>query len=167
MIVPLAGGSVGIYPGGQSETSASPWYESFVVDSVRGRYLPLPPERHRRAARAQGTLGSRGGGRMRQSTGRADREGADPGALGRMPGAASSRIGVGGLVLGRTKVWSTGLLGWWWTAAVVGLLTEAALRAGWSSWLVGVGPGLLGAVGTWAGRAVAGLALQGSRTGST
>lgn len=42
MIVSFAGGSVGIYPGGQSENPASPWYESFVVDFVRGRYLPLP-----------------------------------------------------------------------------------------------------------------------------
>lgn len=42
MIVSFAGGSVGIYPGGQSESPASPWYESFVADFVHGRYLPLP-----------------------------------------------------------------------------------------------------------------------------
>jgi penicillin G amidase len=33
----------GIYPGGQSENPASPWYENMVGDWWNGRYLALPP----------------------------------------------------------------------------------------------------------------------------
>ncbi len=33
----------GVYPGGQSENPASPWYEDLVADWWDGRYLPLPP----------------------------------------------------------------------------------------------------------------------------
>ncbi len=32
----------GIYPGGQSENPASPWYENLIADWWAGRYLPLP-----------------------------------------------------------------------------------------------------------------------------
>jgi penicillin amidase len=32
----------GIYPGGQSENPASPWYENLVADWWNGRYLPMP-----------------------------------------------------------------------------------------------------------------------------
>jgi penicillin amidase len=32
----------GIYPGGQSENPASPWYENLVADWWAGRYLPVP-----------------------------------------------------------------------------------------------------------------------------
>jgi penicillin amidase len=33
----------GVYPGGQSENPASPWYQDLVADWWNGRYLPLPP----------------------------------------------------------------------------------------------------------------------------
>jgi penicillin G amidase len=33
----------GIYPGGQSENPASPWYEDQMADWWNGRYLPMPP----------------------------------------------------------------------------------------------------------------------------
>jgi penicillin amidase len=33
----------GIYPGGQSENPASPWYENFVSHWWNGTYLPVPP----------------------------------------------------------------------------------------------------------------------------
>ena len=33
----------GVYPGGQSENPASPWYENLVADWWDGRYRPLPP----------------------------------------------------------------------------------------------------------------------------
>ncbi len=32
----------GIYPGGQSENPASPWYSNLVSEWLAGRYLPLP-----------------------------------------------------------------------------------------------------------------------------
>jgi penicillin amidase len=32
----------GIYPGGQSENPASPWYANLVGDWWNGRYLPMP-----------------------------------------------------------------------------------------------------------------------------
>ena len=32
----------GIYPGGQSENPASPWYENLIADWWNGRYLPMP-----------------------------------------------------------------------------------------------------------------------------
>jgi penicillin amidase len=32
----------GIYPGGQSENPASPWYDNLVDDWWSGRYLPMP-----------------------------------------------------------------------------------------------------------------------------
>jgi penicillin amidase len=32
----------GMYPGGQSENPASPWYEDLVGDWWNGDYLPLP-----------------------------------------------------------------------------------------------------------------------------
>jgi penicillin G amidase len=32
-----------VYPGGQSENPASPWYEDQIPDWWNGRYLPLPP----------------------------------------------------------------------------------------------------------------------------
>jgi penicillin G amidase len=34
--------AVAIYPGGQSENPASPWYENLVADSWNGTYLPMP-----------------------------------------------------------------------------------------------------------------------------
>ena len=37
------GTAQGIYPGGQSENPASPWYEDQVADWWNGRYLPMPP----------------------------------------------------------------------------------------------------------------------------
>ncbi len=40
---PGAGTAQGIYPGGQSENPASPWYEDQVADWWNGRYLPMPP----------------------------------------------------------------------------------------------------------------------------
>ncbi len=47
MIVRLTrGGSAGgegIYPGGQSENPASPWYADQIPDWWAGRYLPMPP----------------------------------------------------------------------------------------------------------------------------
>ncbi len=33
----------GIYPGGQSENPASPWYDNLVADWWDGKYLPMPP----------------------------------------------------------------------------------------------------------------------------
>jgi penicillin G amidase len=33
----------GVYPGGQSENPASPWYEDQMADWWDGRYLPMPP----------------------------------------------------------------------------------------------------------------------------
>jgi len=33
----------GIYPGGQSENPASPWYTDQMADWWDGRYLPMPP----------------------------------------------------------------------------------------------------------------------------
>jgi penicillin amidase len=33
----------GVYPGGQSENPASPWYEDQMADWWNGRYLPMPP----------------------------------------------------------------------------------------------------------------------------
>jgi penicillin amidase len=33
----------GVYPGGQSENPASPWYEDQMSDWWEGRYLPMPP----------------------------------------------------------------------------------------------------------------------------
>jgi penicillin amidase len=32
----------GIYPGGQSENPASPWYEDLLSSWLAGRYLPFP-----------------------------------------------------------------------------------------------------------------------------
>ena len=40
---PGSGTAQGIYPGGQSENPASPWYEDQVADWWNGRYLPMPP----------------------------------------------------------------------------------------------------------------------------
>jgi penicillin G amidase len=40
---PGAAAGESIYPGGQSENPASPWYEDQVADWWNGRYLPLPP----------------------------------------------------------------------------------------------------------------------------
>ncbi len=40
---PGSGTAEGIYPGGQSENPASPWYEDQVADWWNGRYLPMPP----------------------------------------------------------------------------------------------------------------------------
>jgi penicillin amidase len=39
------GGAVaeGIYPGGQSENPASPWYGNLIADWWNGTYLPMPP----------------------------------------------------------------------------------------------------------------------------
>jgi penicillin G amidase len=34
--------AIGIYPGGQSENPASPWYENLIADWWDGKYLPLP-----------------------------------------------------------------------------------------------------------------------------
>jgi penicillin G amidase len=46
MIVRWAGAgqpvAEGIYPGGQSENPASPWYENLIADWWAGRYLPMP-----------------------------------------------------------------------------------------------------------------------------
>ncbi len=38
-----SGTAEGVYPGGQSENPASPWYEDQVADWWNGRYLPMPP----------------------------------------------------------------------------------------------------------------------------
>jgi penicillin amidase len=38
-----SGGGEGIYPGGQSENPASPWYADQIPDWWAGRYLPMPP----------------------------------------------------------------------------------------------------------------------------
>jgi penicillin amidase len=47
MIVAWAGHGTatgeGVYPGGQSENPASPWYEDQMSDWWDGRYLPMPP----------------------------------------------------------------------------------------------------------------------------
>jgi penicillin G amidase len=43
MVVSFSGGSVGNYPGGQSENPTSPWYESFIASWWHDRYRPLPP----------------------------------------------------------------------------------------------------------------------------
>ena len=32
----------GVYPGGQSENPASPWYANLITDWWDGRYLPMP-----------------------------------------------------------------------------------------------------------------------------
>jgi penicillin G amidase len=37
------GHAQGVYPGGQSENPASPWYQNFISDWWTGRYVPLPP----------------------------------------------------------------------------------------------------------------------------
>jgi penicillin G amidase len=46
MIVQWSAGAepvaAGIYPGGQSENPASPWYSNLVADWWAGRYLPMP-----------------------------------------------------------------------------------------------------------------------------
>ena len=46
MIVAWAGHGTatgeGVYPGGQSENPASPWYEDQMADWWDGRYLPMP-----------------------------------------------------------------------------------------------------------------------------
>jgi penicillin amidase len=42
MVVSFAGGSAGVFPGGQSEDPLSPWYENFVKAWWDGRYWPLP-----------------------------------------------------------------------------------------------------------------------------
>ncbi len=34
--------AIGIYPGGQSENPASPWYQDLIADWWAGKYLPLP-----------------------------------------------------------------------------------------------------------------------------
>ena len=34
-----------VYPGGQSENPASPWYEDQMADWWDGRYLAMPPAR--------------------------------------------------------------------------------------------------------------------------
>jgi penicillin amidase len=33
----------GVYPGGQGENPASPWYTDQMADWWDGRYLPMPP----------------------------------------------------------------------------------------------------------------------------
>ena len=38
-----SGTAQGVYPGGESENPASPWYENQVADWWNGRYLPMPP----------------------------------------------------------------------------------------------------------------------------
>jgi penicillin G amidase len=47
MIVAWAGHGAatgaGVYPGGQSENPASPWYEDQMADWWDGRYLAMPP----------------------------------------------------------------------------------------------------------------------------
>ena len=40
---PGAAAGESVYPGGQSENPASPWYQDQVADWWNGRYLPLPP----------------------------------------------------------------------------------------------------------------------------
>jgi penicillin amidase len=34
--------AVGVYPGGQSENPASPWYDNLVPLWWNGQYLPMP-----------------------------------------------------------------------------------------------------------------------------
>jgi penicillin G amidase len=65
MIVDFTGpGAVtaeGVYPGGQSENPASPWYADLIADWWDGRYLPMP------AASGTGTGGRSIGGTIRWS----------------------------------------------------------------------------------------------------
>jgi penicillin amidase len=51
---PGAAAGEGIYPGGQSENPASPWYGNLIADWRAGRYLPMPPARPPAAAEAGG-----------------------------------------------------------------------------------------------------------------
>lgn len=74
-----AAAAEGIYPGGQSENPASPWYGNLIADWWAGRYLPMPPARLAPAgSRAQ--PGARGG----------------PGGSGRDGGGTSRTAGTGG-----------------------------------------------------------------------
>ncbi len=48
----------GIYPGGQSENPASPWYGNLIADWRAGRYLPMPPARPPASTAAGGPAGT-------------------------------------------------------------------------------------------------------------
>jgi penicillin G amidase len=50
----------GVYPGGQSENPASPWYSDQLADWWNGRYLPMPPAGGYRAGPIVWMLLSRG-----------------------------------------------------------------------------------------------------------
>ena len=75
----------GIYPGGQSENPASPWYENLVADWWAGRYLTMP------VAGSAAPAGARGAG--------AGARGAGAGARG----AGAGGVGAGGAAAG--QVW--------------------------------------------------------------
>lgn len=67
MIVSLSAGGLsaeGVYPGGQSEDPASPWYANLVPLWWNGRYLPLPAP-----GSASGPGGGTGGGGVRWTLG--------------------------------------------------------------------------------------------------
>jgi penicillin amidase len=49
----------GIYPGGQSENPASPWYTTFIADWWDGRYLPMPTAAARGGTAPGGAAGVR------------------------------------------------------------------------------------------------------------
>jgi penicillin amidase len=48
----------GIYPGGQSENPASPWYDNLLADWWSGRYLPMPAAGRRAAGTVRWELSS-------------------------------------------------------------------------------------------------------------
>ena len=58
----------GVYPGGQSENPASPWYEDQVADWWDGRYRPMPPAGLRRD-RSAGPCGHERDGRASRRVG--------------------------------------------------------------------------------------------------
>lgn len=79
--------AVGIYPGGQSENPASPWYSNMIADWWAGTYLPLPA-----AGSAGPVSGSRGSSRVGASV--ADSGGASSGVT-ETSGARSAKSGSG------------------------------------------------------------------------
>src|SRR5260370_40792981 len=76
----------GVYPGGQSENPASPWYEDQMADWWNGRYLPMPPAGGYAAGPVPGTLSPGGRGGVAADTPRPGAGGSyRPGRLGRAP----------------------------------------------------------------------------------
>ncbi|MFY9888650.1 MAG: penicillin acylase family protein, partial [Streptosporangiaceae bacterium] len=66
MIVRWPGGGASsgqsIYPGGQSENPASPWYTDLAGDWWAGRYLPMPAARQTSSTAATAATGAAGPG---------------------------------------------------------------------------------------------------------